>query len=435
VIGTLNPRSKEVTIIGGGFSGLLLAERLDRAGYEVTLFESARAGGLIRTIQTEFGIVEQAAQSFLATEAMKQLCVDLGVELVPVKPDSTARFIYREGKLRKFPLSVWEAFKAFIRAYFMLAAKKGTPAATDLESWGRRHLGRAAVEYLLTPFVRGIYGARPRELSVPLAFPKLTIPRGHSLLSFLLAGILRGRSKGKEPRPKMMSPSKGVGELVERLRERVSGRLGKRFHENTPIDALPLYVHNMILCVPTSEAAKLLDAHDAALASALREVPYSPLISATVFFPKQSVPKSLRGVGVLVPERESDRACLGVLFNSSAFSGRVTDAERFASFTVMLGGTSGAALLDRSDKDLRELAATEAQALLGIQARPLGVFLNRWPKAVPIYGSELERAWSAARAGWCSKPGRIIFGNHSGQVSLRGMVDSANQLAAGLHSS
>ncbi len=435
MIGRLDPKSKEVTIIGGGFSGLIAAERLDRAGYEVTLYEAApRGGGLIRTLKTEFGNVETAAHSFLATEPILQLCRDLGVDLQAVRPESTARYVYREGQLRRFPLTIWEAIKAFLRAYFMLAAKPGTPAASDLENWGRRHLGRAAVDYLLTPFVRGIYGARPRELLVPAAFPALAVPRGHSLLSFLLSKKLRGRKNTKQPRPKMMAPSKGMGELVDRLRDRVAGRLGRRYHEASPIHELPPYIHNLMLCVPAGEAARLLEPEDPALAAALREVPYAPLVSATLFFPKQAVPKRLRGVGVLVPERGSDRSSLGILFNSSAFSGRVTDSERFASFTVMLGGTSGAALLDHSDKDLRELAATEAQALLGIQSRPLGIFLNRWQRAVPIYGPELSRAWDAARAGWCSKPGRLLFGNYAGQVSIRGMVDSASHLAAGLHS-
>jgi oxygen-dependent protoporphyrinogen oxidase len=438
VIGTLDPRKKEILIIGGGFSGLIAAERLDRAGWEVTLMEAGRAGGLIKTTHTEFGIVEAAAHSFLATPTIRELCEDLGVELQSVKPDSKARYIYRDGQLRRFPLTIWEAFKTFLRAYFMLAAKPGTPAATDLESWGRRHVGRAAVDYLLTPFVRGIYGARPRELSVPAAFPRLSVPRGHSLLSFMLFKMLRGRkdarSGAQAARPKMMAPTKGVGDLVERLRDRVAGRLGSRFHENRRLEELPPYIDNLMLCVPAPEAARLLDAHDAKLASALREVPYAPLISATVFFARSAVPKHVRGVGVLVPERETDRACLGILFNSSSFQGRVTDTERFVSFTVMLGGTSGASLVGHSDHDLRELAATEAQALLGIRAKPLGVFLNRWQRAVPIYGPEVQRAWDAARVGWCSKPGRLLFGNYAGQVSLRGMVDSASHLAAGLHS-
>ena len=50
LIGTLDRRYREVTIVGAGIAGMLAAYALDKRGYCVTLLEeNQRAGGLIQT--------------------------------------------------------------------------------------------------------------------------------------------------------------------------------------------------------------------------------------------------------------------------------------------------------------------------------------------------------------------------------------------------
>ena len=61
----------------------------------------------------------------------------------------------------------------------------------------------------------------------------------------------------------------------------------------------------------------------------------------------------------------------------------------------------------------------ELLAVLGYRGAVRERVIHRWDRAIPVYGPRLEAAWAAARAGWCAIPGRLIFGNHSGQVSLR----------------
>lgn len=67
--------------------------------------------------------------------------------------------------------------------------------ALDLDSWGRKHLGGAAVDYLLTPLVRGIYGAQPAELGVEAAFPVLSVVPGRTLLGSALGKAFKRRAK------------------------------------------------------------------------------------------------------------------------------------------------------------------------------------------------------------------------------------------------
>ena len=137
MIGTLDPTQRKVTVIGGGFAGLLIAYRLDQLSFEVTLHEKAeRPGGLIGTDRQPLGLSEQAAHSFIATPAVVQLCRELGVELIPLRDEGRARYIYRSGRLRKTPLGLWELVIAFFRSYFALADRHRDSGKQSLAEWG-----------------------------------------------------------------------------------------------------------------------------------------------------------------------------------------------------------------------------------------------------------------------------------------------------------
>src|SRR4030095_10141089 len=101
-------RMQPINVVGAGFSGLASAYFLTKAGRQVRLFEkSDRAGGLIRTIRTEHGLVETAANGLLNSERLEAMCSDIGVPLLPTLRDGRRRFIYR-GKPRQLPLRVSE---------------------------------------------------------------------------------------------------------------------------------------------------------------------------------------------------------------------------------------------------------------------------------------------------------------------------------------
>src|ERR1044071_5837168 len=194
MIGTLNKAEREVTVVGAGISGMLAAHALDRKGYSVTLVEErAHGGGLIQTKKTGHGIAEAAAHSLLATPGVIRFCEELGVELAEIRKDSRARYICRGGRPRKFPLSIGETLTAARRAAFERA--ENHLDEQDLDAWGRRHLGDGAVEYVLSPFVQGIYGVRPEDLGVVAAFPELSLAPGSTLL-----GTMLGKAFKREPK-------------------------------------------------------------------------------------------------------------------------------------------------------------------------------------------------------------------------------------------
>ena len=424
MIGKLNQAQREATVVGAGISGLLAAYQLDKKGYRVTVFEeNERGGGLLRTDRTRFGLVEAAANSLLASPAVTELCDELGVELTPVRADSKARYILRDGKLRKFPLSFAETAGALKRAAFNRADNH--VESHNLDSWGRKHLGPAAVDYLLTPFVRGIYGVKPEEVGLVAAFPTLLVQPGKTLVGTLLQK--RFRTTGpKKPRAHMVAPRFGMADLVSRLENHLRGSLGDRFVTGVKTSRLP-DEPNVVVTIPAYRAAELFEDTIPMLAQHLLRVEYTPIISITAFVERRFLFRIPKGVGVLVPAQEK-RNCLGVLFSSSSFEGRVVDESEYVSFTIMMGGSTAGHWVHSDDQELRAVVTADLTELIGLKGPLADTVINRWPRGIPKYSTELPRVWKAAEETWCSVPGHILFGNYTGQVSLRGMIESAAQI-------
>ena len=68
---------KTVKIAGAGFSGLTLAYQLLRQGMQVEIYEKQLyPGGLIKSMHLENGLVETAANAFLADQSIEELFND-----------------------------------------------------------------------------------------------------------------------------------------------------------------------------------------------------------------------------------------------------------------------------------------------------------------------------------------------------------------------
>lgn len=440
MLGALDRAQKNVVVVGAGFAGLVAAYELDRRGYRVELFEEApRAGGLLGTVRTPLGLVEQAAHSFLLNAPLAELCRELGVALVPVRQKSRARYIARDGKLRRFPLSAPEAFRLAARASF--ARARCSEQGMNLADWGRQHLGAGATENLLTPFLQGIYAAPPERLSVSAVFPRLEVPVGRTLLQAWFGRGRRQKQKcSRSARKRMHAPREGMQALIEALERRLEERLGARFRRGVAVHELPWtdrrshatqgappaldLASNVVLAVPAYRAAELLRDEAPALATSLAAVEYAPLVSATVFARATQFARVPRGVGVLVAPGEKSRL-LGILFNSSAFEGRVGVDGTMISMTAMLGGAGDPGAIALPDAAITDAITSELARLFGFSGAVERIEIHRWPRAIPTYSVELESTWAVARATWCACPGRVLFGNYTGQVSLRGMAESA----------
>ena len=108
--------TSQITIIGGGISGLTTAWRLRKQGYSVELFEQeSTVGGTMKTIHTDGWMIETGPNSALETTPLfKTLFTELDItnELVYANPAGTNRYILRNGKLHPLPMSPGKFFQS-----------------------------------------------------------------------------------------------------------------------------------------------------------------------------------------------------------------------------------------------------------------------------------------------------------------------------------
>ncbi|PIZ30245.1 MAG: hypothetical protein COY40_05115 [Alphaproteobacteria bacterium CG_4_10_14_0_8_um_filter_53_9] len=414
--GHLNPGIKEVTIIGGGVAGLMAAEALLRAGVRVTIYEaSSRLGGMISTQITPFGIAEGAAHSFRTGEAIMALCKRLNINVA--EGLTRKKFIYRYQKMRQFPLTIPEVFALARSSLFHRAQKAGT-----LKAWAQNHVGAGAQQALFTPLSQGIFGTAPGNLFQPLAFPGLTLPAGRTLVAHLFCR----KRQAPKARMYMAAPVEGMGALTEALAQFVTGHPHATVVLNHAVKKLPK-AKNIILSAPAAVAAKLLAEASPQTSKALAKVQSVPLVAVTAFF---SGVKAPAGIGVLMAEGQ-DIAANGVLFNSAALPARLSpqaEEKGLVSLTFMYGGSAAKRML-KAEAEIKNQVEKDAHTLFGPAAKAQALYPACWREALPQYDENLAQALSMADKDWCHGQGRVLYGNYTGDISLRGLAEGAAKLA------
>ncbi|MGE4232854.1 MAG: NAD(P)/FAD-dependent oxidoreductase [Bacteriovoracia bacterium] len=420
--GSLNPKDKNVTIVGAGISGLLSAYYFEKSGFKVSVIEKKpHVGGLIHTLKTPYGIAEQAAHSILVTDGMKELCQTIQVNLLPCA--TKKRYILRKNKIKIIPLDSIEFLTLLFKATFV----KSTDLKSEtLDKFCIRHLGTAALEYLLDPFVTGIFACSPNELSVKAAFPAIIPSEGKTLVQH----FVKSKKSTKTKRPAMCSVEYGMQDLVDKLYLYLKDKV--TFYFDKEIREIPK--GNTVLCGEAYSMTKLFKT-DSLIAQRLEKIQYAPLVSVTVFCRKEIFRKEVDGVGVLVPSAEA-KETLGVLFNSRSFKNRVSD-EKYCSFTVMLGGTRKPEAIEYTDEKILTIIKNELSVFFS--GHLLDEFevkhsvISRWKKAIPIYSNLLLDAWKDIDIELSKTPGVMLFGNYTGSVSIRGMQIAAQDLYKNLN--
>ena len=401
-----NDRPKAV-VVGAGFSGLVTAYALERAGYAVEVYErSDREGGLLGTTLTEYGPAESGANAILNSARVESLFADLGIPVVAAKRESRARFIFRRGLPRRWPLGmIGSARLVFFLLRFIFARSGVAPRAGEsLAKWGNRVFGPEATDYLLLPAFQGIYAGDGARLSATL----------------LLSGIFTRRLG---PRPKIrgsVSPPGGMGELISKLRAKLEER-GVSFHfreagPSRPPEDLTYY------CGSAKDTSETLATIDPELSELLGRIEMLPLVSITGFF--QANPAMKPGFGVLFPAHEGFHS-LGVLYNHSIFPGRIT-GEGISSETWILGGARRPEIRSfEVDRILGELFEDRKRLPGGERSEGelVHYVLHRWPIAIPYYTFELEDILAEVSRR-LRETGKIkLMGNYLGGIGLAKILD------------
>jgi oxygen-dependent protoporphyrinogen oxidase len=162
---------QKIQIVGGGFSGLVQAYYFVEAGYSVHMIEKEdRLGGLLGTHTAQGFTQEQAANAFIANSALESMARNIGVKLVSKKPEAKRRYIFKDGQMRRWPLSWGGSWPLVTFALLKKWNKKKYQPVEDesLYSWGQKLLGPEATDYLLEPAMQGIFATTADQLDASL---------------------------------------------------------------------------------------------------------------------------------------------------------------------------------------------------------------------------------------------------------------------------
>jgi len=267
---------REVQVIGAGLSGLATAWYLTDASVPVHVIEARpRPGGLLETCHEAEGLVERAAQAFTWTRQVRELFEAVGVQPCFAQPQSRRRYIVRDAKPRRWPLSPVESAAAAARLASAWAGRRMRPRDGEtVASWGRRVVGVAATTWLIAPALQGVYASSPDVLSARAVF-----------------------GSGRRLRGVLAAPVGGMGELVDRLHTRLSAR-GVTFEFGQPVDRIDSSAP-VVVCTDAPAASRLLAPQAAGVARAIARIRQVALRPVTAFFePKAG---DLCGFGVLFP--------------------------------------------------------------------------------------------------------------------------------------
>ena len=472
----------DLCVVGGGISGLAAAWAAHSRGWTVRVVETSRTvGGKVRTEQRDGYLVESGPQSFLGShDAVWRLVDELGLqdEVIRAQPPGH-RYVYRTRRARQLPegpgslltgdyLSLGGKLRMLAEPFVLGDARDGDSVMT----FAQRRLGREAAQYLVTPFVSGIWAGDPDRLGARDAFPRLwqwEHDAGSVAIGALLGWSLRRRGAEGESghrRRGVFGLRQGFGSLpralaaalpqgsvhtrcqvtaVEPLRPgfthriqdmavtaQVDGREGpptgyriRTTSTQDPHEFETFTAKRVVVAVPARAAAQLL-----------RDIPAAADILGNVELNRVAVihfggpdPDGIapRGFGVLMPPGEGLRT-LGILLPSSLFPGRTPPGHWL--HTAFLGGTRDPDAVDLTDETLLSLARRAQQHAFGHlhPGRTLDCTFSavvRWRDAIPQYRVGHREAMAGAlrkiEAAW---PGVTLAGSYVQGISVQDAVAS-----------
>ncbi|MDE0298069.1 MAG: protoporphyrinogen oxidase [Candidatus Poribacteria bacterium] len=410
-----------VTIIGGGISGLATAyylqEKSREHGKEVqyTLVESApHLGGKITTERVGQFVIEGGPDLMLTQKPWGvQLCRDLGLEerLISTNDERRHTFLLQKGKLIPFPndftllptrLSSFVRSPMFsIRGKLRLGLDLFIPPRKEngdesLADFIRRRFGQETVEKIGGPLLAAIHQADPERLSLLTTFPRFAaMEKEHGSLIRAMRAQKRKQPPSTDKPPAMFKSLKlGMGELVEALARQLSGNLRTACHVTNvrpcgngfevTLREECFFTDMLVLAVPAYSAAELVAPFASHLGKALGAIRYVSSGTVSLGYMKAEVENQhgLNGFGFLVPKSEG-RSISGCTWSSSKLSHRSPDDGVL--IRVFIGGPGQEDVISLDDGKLAQLVRSEIGDILGITANPIVQRIHRWPRGRPQY--------------------------------------------------
>jgi protoporphyrinogen/coproporphyrinogen III oxidase len=447
------PGLRHVIVIGAGLSGLACAHRLNQLGAEVTVLEASdRAGGLLGTIRKDGFLFESGPQSFQVTEILRDLIRELGIESELQKADpSAARYILLHGRLQKIPTSP----QAMLTSSLLGAGsrwkiltepfRKTRPPAGEesVASFARRKFGNEILEYLVGPFVSGVYAGDPELLSLRAAFPSLD--EWEREYGSVLRGAKKARTRKGPSEPESLCsfhqgmaalPSAMAAKLGDRLQTQTRGislnpneTAGNKTYEvriERTVGSETMQAAAIVVATPAYVSAHLIESISAQLGHTLSGIAYAPVAVVAAGYYQQQVGEPMNGFGFLVPRSEKLHT-LGTVWNSSLFPGRAPrGAVTLTSFT---GGATNPEIAAEPEGQIAKIIQSENEHILKIIGSPVTSAVWKYPRALPQYNLGHGHVVEAIRDAERKLPGIFFAGNYLEGPSVGKCVENGFRTA------
>jgi oxygen-dependent protoporphyrinogen oxidase len=460
---------KKVIIIGGGISGLstawLLRDKASASGKEldITLLEKEkRPGGKIWSIKEDGYTCEWGPNGFLDSKPQTlDLCKSLGVEsnLQRSNDNARKRFIFSGGELHQLP----DGGPAFLKSALISWPGKlrlameptpfiaSAPSGVDetLADFGRRRLGKEALDKLIAPMVSGIFAGDPETMSLVSCFPRIAeLEREYGGLIRAMI-MLSKKKKQDEAAGKVVSSAAGPGGILTSFREGIQylsdalvASLGKIIKPGAAVasmaktgtvpfrltcsDGAEYDADIAIVASPAFAAADMLAVLDGGISGVLRQIPYASMTVICFGYARKQIKHSLDGFGYLIPKKEGCNT-LGTLWDSSMFENRAPEGKVL--LRSMMGGACFPEYVKLGDDEVVKRVREDLALTMGIDATPEFIRIFRHPQAIPQYtvghGARLEALEGQMKA----HPGLILTGNSYRGIGLNDCVAAAERAA------
>jgi oxygen-dependent protoporphyrinogen oxidase len=398
----------EVTIVGGGISGLATALALTRAGVPFLLLESsARWGGRILSEREGGFLLEGGPDSFFVQKPSAiDLCRGLGLadELLPARDPRTV-YVARDKRLHPLPPGLASGAPDDLRAFLAsglfswpgklrmglecLVPRRRQIEDESIADFFRRRLGREALALVGDPLLAGIHAGDPERLSLQATMPRLSEIERRS--GSLARGLTSAR-RPSSPAPLFYTLRNGLAGMVDAIvralapgqfRTRTAVQRVVREHghyELTLGDGTLVRSRELVLAVPPPVGSRLLSGLDLDLAAWLLEIPCAGTATIALGFRREDVGHPLNGHGLLIPRAEGLRttACT---FVSSKYPYRAPEGHVL--LRAFVGGVRDRLHPGTGSGELVATVLRELGPLLGLRGAPQLARAFSWPDAMP----------------------------------------------------
>ncbi len=395
-IGNIHNPKKPINIIGGGFSGLVMAYYLKKSGFQVTLFERESAGGKLQTIKTDDGLVEYAANAIYSNHDVDELISDLNLNPLFAKP-KLKKWVWRNQPSK--PVTLFQIIKIIPKLFRRIPDRNFRKIS--VYDFFKPLMGHELAYDLLSAVFGGVYAIDSKKLSFISVF-KHPI-KAKTYLQFFKE--VR-QAKAKNYKPCSISFQGGMSELCQALRNEISGSIQK-----SQVDRID-DIDNWIICTDAKSASDILDGE---VASILRSIEYTPLTTTTLFT-KRRVDFLKNSFGLVIPPKYNLKT-KGVLANHEIFERPAVSSH---SYTFIAEGLN----------DVDQSFFNEVEELTSIKHKEvLNTFSMKWKRAIPVYDIKREESILKLRKELLDSQNLVLFGNYIDGISLREIVSMAKSFA------